>query len=176
MSPIQNDLIALYSDVFVERLGPRSVCNLYLFSILANVPTPLYEYSNLSYQDNELLKQKVSELLSLGYLEPSGFNWSLPARPDFSVNNELVICVDYGRLNDCTDTFYRLPSIPALLDSIPKSSVFSKVRTSFPSILVIKTNRLIVKSSNLKDRSEGRLSPACFGREFEAPDWLSGGR
>ena len=100
----QVGLIGSYKDVFVEDLEEFTVTNLCEFRILASGP-PLYEVSDLSSDDSELLEEIVDDLLDLGYLEDSYSNWSSLVKPLYSINDEQDIRVYYNRLNEITDTF-----------------------------------------------------------------------
>lgn len=125
MLSIQHGLIGSYKDVLVGELDECSVTNFCNFRILADI-YPLYEVSDLSYDDSDLLEERVNELLDMGILERSYSSWSSPAYPTY-IDDELEICVNYKQLNEMTETFYTLPSIPDVLDSISQSHIFTKV-------------------------------------------------
>ena len=125
---LQISLIESYADVFVEGpLEEFTVTNFCRFTIQTFDSGPVYETSSLSYEDCDLLQEKVNELVESDYLESSNSNWSSPAKPKF-INGNLELCVNFARLNEITSNFlYRVPSIPSVLNSIGESSIFSKV-------------------------------------------------
>ena len=113
--------------MLVEKLDEFTVTNLCYFSIMADDYEPSYEVSDLSCDNSDLLEEKVNELLDLGILERTYYSdWSSPAYPKY-IDDELDVCVNYKALNRITETFYNLPSISDIHDSIGQSYIFTKV-------------------------------------------------
>lgn len=81
----------------------------------------------MSDDQNDLLGQKVSELLRSGHLVRSNSQWSSPAFPKY-INNKLELCVDYSELNGITyGANYQVPTCRDLLNSICYSKFFSVI-------------------------------------------------
>ena len=114
--------------MFVQGPLEFSVTNLCRFTIQTFDANPVFEVSRLSYEDTDLLQEKVNELLESGYLEYSSSNWSSPARPRL-INEKLEICVSYNKLNEISGNYdcYSMPTIPSVLNKISESCIFSKV-------------------------------------------------
>jgi len=86
---------------------------------------PMYRLSPLELEE---VKKQITNLLELGFIEPSCSPWGAPILFVAKKDGTLRMCVDYRQLNKVTvKNRYPLPRIDDLFDSLQGASVFSSI-------------------------------------------------
>ena len=82
----------------------------------------------MSFSENDEVKKQLTDLLSKGFIRPSGSPFGAPILFVRKKDGSLRLCVDYRMLNKLTiKNRYPLPRIPELMDRLKGASVFSKI-------------------------------------------------
>lgn len=92
----------------------------------ARVPLrPLFRYSP---KELEEMKRQVTQLLELGYIDPSTSPYGAPVLFVLKKDGSLRMCIDYRALNQATiSNAYPLPRIDDLLDQLSGSHYFTSL-------------------------------------------------
>lgn len=120
-------VIANRRETFTENLSYVDRNNRILSQILITLDQPIHNRSNLSADQNYLLKYTIDELVNTGCLRQSESPFSSPVRTQY-VGDKIVLDVDYSLLNANTiNRNYAVPSPQSVLLSINESNLFSKI-------------------------------------------------
>lgn len=106
------------------------------------ISRPLFRYSPLEMAE---IERQVTELLALGYIQPSMSPWGTPVllvkKPH---STELRMCVDYRALNAITRrNSYPLPRIDDLISTLAEAKIFSSIdlRQAYHQLQLIPEDR-----------------------------------
>ena len=123
-------ILSAFSDVFPNELPglppPRSFQH--PIELEPNSKPPFRNSYRMSFSENDEVKKQLTELLSKGFIRPSGSPFGAPILFVRKKDGSLRLCVDYRMLNKLTiKNRYPLPRIPELMDRLKGASVFSKI-------------------------------------------------
>jgi hypothetical protein len=127
-------IVSDYATVFTTQL-PYGGSHIRLEEVIPTIPgsrpinRPVFRYSPMEMAE---IERQISELISLGYIQPSSSAWGAPVllvkKPHSS---ELRMVIDYRALNAVTNTIASpLPPIDTLLTMIAGAKVFSTLDLS----------------------------------------------
>jgi len=125
------DLCRKYKDIFKtelpDGLPPAREVDHEIKLVNGAVP-PKKKLYRLSWQEEEVLKDRIQELLNQGFIRPSQSPYGAPVIFTKKKNGTLRMCVDYRALNSVTiKNSYPLPRIDQMFDKLQKSQVFSSL-------------------------------------------------
>ncbi|KAL1918538.1 uncharacterized protein VTP21DRAFT_3198 [Calcarisporiella thermophila] len=118
-----NVLLGEYEDIF-RGLGKTETVE-HQIETGAAKPIKCAPY-RATWQDQEIIKREVEEMLEQGVIEPAISPWAFPVVLVQKKNGKIRFCVNFRKLNDVTkkDT-YPLPHINDIFDALHGATVFS---------------------------------------------------
>ena len=118
-----------HEDMFAEDLYELGHTTEEVHSIPTNCPFPptqrAYHYPP---HYNDFIKEEIERMLENGIIRESTSSWASPIVVVKKKNNKLRFCVDYRKVNACTEQDkYPLPLIADIFDSLEGSKYFSSL-------------------------------------------------
>lgn len=125
------DIVKEFSDVFPETLPcglpPQRKID-HKIDIKPGSDTPHQRLYRMSDEELKTLREKLKELLELGYIRPSISPYGAPVLFAKKKDGSLRMCVDYRGLNSITiRNRYALPRIDEMLDRLYKAKYFTSL-------------------------------------------------
>ena len=128
LQPTQNsmlqNLLGEFSDVLTDRIGCTNIvkCNLVVNSKpIAQKPYPVSPFKKA------LIRDKVKQLLELGFIRSSKSEWASPVNIR-KQGEDYRFCLDYRKLNNATKSDpYPIPRMDTLLSKLGNASFISKL-------------------------------------------------
>ena len=113
--------------VIAKDLKNLNACNVRYHEVKTGNVTPIYiSPYRKSMAERELIQEHVKEMLDANIIRPSSSPWSSPVimipKPDGSIR----FCVDYRKLNACTENdHFPMPRIDDIFDALEGSLIYS---------------------------------------------------
>ena len=144
--PAMEGLLSKYRDRFAEPKGlPISRPEDMTLDLIPGTRVPTWRnVQKLNESELEILKDKIAELLSKGFIVPSTSPYGSSVLFVKKGDGSLRLCVDYRALNDLTvKNRCPLPNVIEMRDRLGGSKVFSKIdlRDGYHNILVSEQDR-----------------------------------
>lgn len=120
-------IIQEYSDCFSADTGELGVTNKIEVNIELNSDKPVcYRPYRLSFAEKEIMREKVSDMLSNGIIRESSSNYASPIILVRKKNGDHRLCVDFRKLNSITvKDKYPLPIIEEHIEKLGGKKFFT---------------------------------------------------
>lgn len=178
-----HDILAEFSDVFSvegDSLGNVKNQQQEIFIKKGSVPRYVKQY-RLPPAQQEIIANKVDEMIKQGIAEPSVSAWNAPVllvpKKGSSELKDYRLVIDYRKLNDVVEEDkFPIPGIDAILDGLGEAKVFSTLDldSGYYQVNLAKSSRPFTAFTtkrghfHLKRMPMGlKTSPACFSRVMQ---------
>ncbi|KAL5010990.1 hypothetical protein ScPMuIL_013295, partial [Solemya velum] len=122
-------LLTRYSDVYSDGTTTLGCTQVVVYEIDTGNAKPMkLPGRRLPHHKEEIVREKLGEMLNDGTIEPSSSAWSSPIVLATKSDGSLRFCVDYRKLNEVTiKDAYPLPRITEALEQLGHSSWFTSL-------------------------------------------------